>query len=190
MRQSCPAKINLHLRVGRRREDGFHPLLTWMTTVGLFDTLTVEKRQLPHAGDADNNNVVRGDAPAGGEDMTRSAHTPPAVSARPTPTSPPGRERAGAQRILLLSSDLPGLPVDESNLVVRAAQAFAAVIAGCDAGEVGKRVAAERSGGGGRGSGVADSGSTPSMHVPAISSQTATGEGSDVSEIAARPRNV
>jgi 4-diphosphocytidyl-2-C-methyl-D-erythritol kinase len=39
MRLLAPAKINLHLRVGPRRDDGFHPLLTWMCTVGLFDTL-------------------------------------------------------------------------------------------------------------------------------------------------------
>jgi len=40
MRVLSPAKINIHLRVGPRRHDGFHPLLSWMTTVGLFDTLT------------------------------------------------------------------------------------------------------------------------------------------------------
>jgi 4-diphosphocytidyl-2-C-methyl-D-erythritol kinase len=39
MRVLAPAKINIHLRVGPRRPDGFHPLLSWMTTVGLFDTL-------------------------------------------------------------------------------------------------------------------------------------------------------
>lgn len=37
----APAKINLHLRIGPRREDGFHPLLSWMATIGLFDTLTL-----------------------------------------------------------------------------------------------------------------------------------------------------
>jgi 4-diphosphocytidyl-2-C-methyl-D-erythritol kinase len=94
MRLLCPAKINLHLRVGRRRADGFHPLLTWMTTVGLFDRLTVEIAE-----------------------------------------TPPRREGAGAARILLLSSDLPGLPVDETNLVVRAAEAFAAAIASSGAGD-------------------------------------------------------
>ena len=41
LRLLCPAKINLHLRVGPRRADGFHPLLSWMCTVGLFDTLTL-----------------------------------------------------------------------------------------------------------------------------------------------------
>jgi 4-diphosphocytidyl-2C-methyl-D-erythritol kinase len=41
MRIAAPAKINLHLRVGPPRADGFHPLLSWMTTVGLRDTLTI-----------------------------------------------------------------------------------------------------------------------------------------------------
>jgi 4-diphosphocytidyl-2-C-methyl-D-erythritol kinase len=39
----APAKINLHLRVGPVRPDGFHPLLTWMTTVGLYDRLTATR---------------------------------------------------------------------------------------------------------------------------------------------------
>jgi 4-diphosphocytidyl-2-C-methyl-D-erythritol kinase len=47
MRISAPAKINLHLRVGPPRVDGFHPLLTWMTTVGLFDQLTLTNAANP-----------------------------------------------------------------------------------------------------------------------------------------------
>jgi 4-diphosphocytidyl-2-C-methyl-D-erythritol kinase len=35
----APAKINLHLRVGPPTADGFHPLLSWMVTVALFDKL-------------------------------------------------------------------------------------------------------------------------------------------------------
>ena len=38
----APAKINLCLRVGPPRDDGFHPLLSWMCTIGLFDTLTFQ----------------------------------------------------------------------------------------------------------------------------------------------------
>jgi 4-diphosphocytidyl-2C-methyl-D-erythritol kinase len=41
MRVLAPAKINLHLRVGPPTSDGFHPLLSWMVTLGLFDTLTL-----------------------------------------------------------------------------------------------------------------------------------------------------
>ncbi len=50
MRLNAPAKINLHLRVGPRRGDGFHPLLTWMTTVGLFDTLELNHVDSPGGG--------------------------------------------------------------------------------------------------------------------------------------------
>ncbi len=73
MRLSAPAKINLYLRVGRRRADGFHPLLSWMCTVGLFDRLKLEC--------------------------------------------------ADAQGIAL-THDLPGLPNDERNLIVRVAFSF------------------------------------------------------------------
>jgi 4-diphosphocytidyl-2-C-methyl-D-erythritol kinase len=43
MRLLAPAKINLHLRVGPPRADGFHPLLTWMATVRLFDILELDR---------------------------------------------------------------------------------------------------------------------------------------------------
>src|SRR5205814_8537792 len=44
MRLLAPAKINLHLRVGPPpTPDGFHPLLSWMCTVALFDMLTLER---------------------------------------------------------------------------------------------------------------------------------------------------
>jgi 4-diphosphocytidyl-2-C-methyl-D-erythritol kinase len=47
MRVLSPAKINLHLRVGRPAEDGFHPLLTWMCTIGLRDTIEMELSNTP-----------------------------------------------------------------------------------------------------------------------------------------------
>ncbi len=71
MRVLSPAKINLHLRVGPKQMDGFHPLVSWMVTVGLFDTL----------------------------DFTLDT----------------------AGRVDLSCSD-PSLPVDDQNLVVRAAR--------------------------------------------------------------------
>ena len=55
MRLSVPAKINLHLRVGPRREDGFHPLMTWMVTVGLFDTLELKNVESTGGGWADGS---------------------------------------------------------------------------------------------------------------------------------------
>jgi len=43
MRLLAPAKINLFLRVFGVQSDGFHPLLSWMSTVGLFDTIEIEE---------------------------------------------------------------------------------------------------------------------------------------------------
>jgi 4-diphosphocytidyl-2-C-methyl-D-erythritol kinase len=43
MRLVAPAKINLCLRVGHPRADGFHPLVSWICTIGLFDNLIVEQ---------------------------------------------------------------------------------------------------------------------------------------------------
>lgn len=37
----APAKINLGLEIGNRRPDGYHPLETFMQTVALFDTVTL-----------------------------------------------------------------------------------------------------------------------------------------------------
>ncbi len=89
MRVPAPAKINLHLRVGPRQADGFHPLLTWMTTIGLFDTLTLVRRP------------VDSDPTASRLGSSHSSHQ------------------------FSLSCSDPGLPVDSSNLVTRAAKALA-----------------------------------------------------------------
>jgi len=43
MRVLAAAKLNLHLRVGKKRADGFHPIVSWMCTIGLFDTLIFER---------------------------------------------------------------------------------------------------------------------------------------------------
>jgi 4-diphosphocytidyl-2C-methyl-D-erythritol kinase len=101
MQLLAPAKINLHLRVGRRRDDGFHPLLSWMCTVGLFDTLTLE---------ADAAAVL-------------------SPRADPPPAAPSGAVdvAAGADLVRLElcgDSDRPDLPRGEDNLVVRIATAF------------------------------------------------------------------
>ncbi|MBI1367173.1 MAG: hypothetical protein GC162_00820 [Planctomycetes bacterium] len=41
MMYRCPAKVNLALSVGRPREDGMHPICSWMVTVSLHDDLTI-----------------------------------------------------------------------------------------------------------------------------------------------------
>jgi len=53
----APAKINLHLRVGAARADGFHPLMSWMCTVGLFDTLEFDYAD--NSGTTDSTGHIR-----------------------------------------------------------------------------------------------------------------------------------
>ncbi len=71
MKILSPAKINLHLRVAPPVSDGFHPLLSWMCTVGLHDEIEF-----------------------------RNSTTP------------------GVK----LTCDLPNIPLDETNLIARAAK--------------------------------------------------------------------
>ena len=92
----APAKINVHLRVGPRRSDGFHPLLSWMSTVGLFDTLILQERL-------------------------------PGCAARPATVRRPGGAPHGT---ITLACDMPALPCDERNLVLRIAQAWRGVVRG------------------------------------------------------------
>jgi 4-diphosphocytidyl-2-C-methyl-D-erythritol kinase len=47
MRVLSPAKINLNLRIGPPGADGFHPLMSWFVTVGLFDTLGISPLNRP-----------------------------------------------------------------------------------------------------------------------------------------------
>jgi 4-diphosphocytidyl-2-C-methyl-D-erythritol kinase len=41
LQTSCPAKLNLFLKVGHRRDDGYHAVNTIMTTLALSDTLII-----------------------------------------------------------------------------------------------------------------------------------------------------
>lgn len=108
----CLAKINLHLRCGRPRADGFHPLLTWMCTVGLFDTLDVEAATAPPPPED------------GGE-----AWEPSKESAACREAASDGvllaADGEADRQLVALETDLPGLPCDGRNLVVRVADAWA-----------------------------------------------------------------
>lgn len=93
----APAKINLFLRVGDRRTDGYHPIASWMCTVGLSDRLTFARKldqgthlscQGLHLSPPPENLILRAAgvlrqwmsqrsiAPACGVDITLAKHIP------------------------------------------------------------------------------------------------------------------
>ena len=53
----APAKMNLHLGIGARREDGYHDAVTVMHAINLHDT--VYARRLPPDADSGNGPVIR-----------------------------------------------------------------------------------------------------------------------------------
>jgi 4-diphosphocytidyl-2-C-methyl-D-erythritol kinase len=53
-----PAKINLHLRVGPPAADGFHPLMSWFCTVGLFDSIEMDRLDEPEISLTSNWNQI------------------------------------------------------------------------------------------------------------------------------------
>jgi 4-diphosphocytidyl-2-C-methyl-D-erythritol kinase len=117
MRWLAPAKINLHLRVGRRREDGYHPLCSWMVTIGLFDRLIfkADPATRERAGGKDQLWDGGGAAQLAGPD----AH--PARAQTDGDASGVGVVATG----LPLRCDDPTIPTDHRNLVTKAARAFA-----------------------------------------------------------------
>ena len=122
MRLLAPAKINLFLRsrpVGSGTADGFHPLVSWMCTVGLFDRLILESRPAgPRVAGMTPFSVT---TEASATDSSRSA----AIDAR--------SNEAEDSRVSLHCDDAT-LPTDKRNLVVRAAGAREAGAGGRNAG--------------------------------------------------------
>src|SRR4051812_38698744 len=120
MRLLAPAKINLHLRVGPLSRGGsglapggFHPLLTWMVTIGLFDTLTLDETAPTAAAVGVPPARLAGDA----------AHT--------------AGEAAGG--VIALRCDDRSLPTDANNLIVRVGQALADTLGRVGEGPTGGR---------------------------------------------------
>ena len=110
MRLLAPAKINLFLRVGPKTgpndvADGFHPLVSWMCTVGLFDTLILESSR-----------------PAGALVATPDSSCNAAIDAR---------SYQAEDWCVSLHCDDPAIPTDGRNLVVRAAELLARLNGDC-----------------------------------------------------------
>jgi 4-diphosphocytidyl-2-C-methyl-D-erythritol kinase len=90
-RRFAPAKINLTLQVGPRRDDGYHPIDSIVSRIALYDTLDFTPRKdgeirlsctaLP-CGKTDDNLVMRaarllaGQGPIPGADISLAKHIP------------------------------------------------------------------------------------------------------------------
>ena len=139
---AVPAKINLFLKVGPKSADGYHPLASWMVTVGLFDRLRLTVGR-------DESESGRGAGPEGGVPMPARPEGPGGVAGgRGLGGEPPGAS-SGGERLagaainplpagVSLRCDDPAVPADGRNLI---AKAVAALIAASPA-------AADRLGGG------------------------------------------
>jgi 4-diphosphocytidyl-2-C-methyl-D-erythritol kinase len=117
-----PAKVNLCLRVGARRPDGYHAVTTVLHTVALFDVVAVR-------GDVRQRLTVSGFAvPAGPENlawkaasaMAEAAGRPPHVHIRLEKRIPPGAGLGGgsadAAGVLLGLRRLWALPWEDATL--------------------------------------------------------------------------
>ncbi|MDR3359555.1 MAG: hypothetical protein LBO20_02635 [Bifidobacteriaceae bacterium] len=122
----APAKINLALRVGGRRADGFHPLNTLFHAVDLAERVTV--RRLPISSGAAGGAEVEAGGGAGrdgGTELTGGG------AARPDPAAPEtagssGRGGGGGgpgrlDIVTVTGRDAAAVPLGGSNLAVRAA---------------------------------------------------------------------
>jgi 4-diphosphocytidyl-2-C-methyl-D-erythritol kinase len=69
----APAKLNLYLRVVRRRDDGFHDLETVMTAINLYDTIVFEQTS--------SSEITLQVVMAGAPELHR--HTPTAIPTGP-----------------------------------------------------------------------------------------------------------
>ncbi len=139
---AVPAKINLFLKVGPRSADGYHPLASWMVTVGLFDRLRLTVGR-------DESESGRGAGPAGGVPMPARPEGPGGVAGgRGLGGEPPGAS-SGGERLagaafnplpagVSLRCDDPAVPADGRNLIAKAVAALVAA----------SLLAAERLGGG------------------------------------------
>lgn len=68
-----PAKINLHLGVGRPRPDGFHPLVTVFQAIGLYDDLAAGEAPQWHLALDLADHITPGSVPDDGENIVDRA---------------------------------------------------------------------------------------------------------------------
>lgn len=147
---SAPGKVNLFLALGAARPDGYHPLNTIFAQIGLSETVTVTPLQslattAPQPASAASAQTARaGSVPAAAQPASTapvsSASSAPAQSdsapaaAQPAPLataasaqlgSVPAAQPGSPRIELALTRPDSNVPLDQTNLAYRAAQAVA-----------------------------------------------------------------
>ena len=120
---SAPGKVNLFLALGAARPDGYHPLNTIFTQIGLSETVTVTPLQ-----------SLATTSPQPASAAAQPASTAPVSSASSAPAlaapaaqsdSAPAAQTGGPRIELALTRPDNNVPLDHTNLAYRAAQAVA-----------------------------------------------------------------
>lgn len=125
MRVLAPAKINLNLRVGGVRPDGFHPLLTWMCTVALFDILDIrraggEGTTSLTIADGDDDDVMAASEISAEELLDGSGAVTTGITVGAATGPSVGRDGGIGDGKSIAAI----VPADSTNLVVRAASSW------------------------------------------------------------------
>ncbi|WP_242605558.1 4-(cytidine 5'-diphospho)-2-C-methyl-D-erythritol kinase [Frankia sp. Cppng1_Ct_nod] len=104
-----PAKVNLHLGVGARRDDGYHAVITILQAVSLYDDITVTATPDAAAG------------PDAVEPIVSVEVTGEGAAGHPS-AAPPASDTASGEK----ASPISLVPTGSDNLAVRAAYVLAA----------------------------------------------------------------
>ena len=120
---SAPGKVNLFLALGAARPDGYHPLNTVFAQIGLSETVTVSALQAltttapqPAPSSARPASSATSTSP-----QSAQSDSAPAAQLGSAPAAQPGSPRIE----LALTRPDSNVPLDQTNLAYRAAQAVA-----------------------------------------------------------------
>ena len=125
---SAPGKVNLFLALGAARPDGYHPLNTVFAQIGLSETVTVTPlpaltttapQPAPSSARPASSATSASSAPA--QSDSAPAAQPDSAPALAAPAAQPGSPRIE----LALTRPDSNVPLDQTNLAYRAAQAVA-----------------------------------------------------------------
>ena len=113
---SAPGKVNLFLALGAARPDGYHPLNTIFSQIGLSETVTVSPLK---------SLATTAPQPASTAPVSSASSAPALAAPAAQSDSSPAAQTGGPRIELALTRPDNNVPLDHTNLAYRAAQAVA-----------------------------------------------------------------